>query len=546
MPIRFSERASEAYHYPLLIRHLLHSPLADSAAQEIVYRDQFRCSYAQFNARLGRLANGLASRGVEAGTTVAVMDWDSHRYLECYFTVPMMGAVLQTVNVRLSPEQIAYTLQHARAEVLLVHHEFLQMLAGIRERLPALKSIVLIADGKTVGAAPEWIDDEYEALLHRSSAEFDFQDFDENAVATTFYTTGTTGDPKGVCFTHRQLVLHTLAVMATGSSMAGGQGFRRDDVYMPLTPMFHVHAWGNPYVATVLGAKQVYPGRYVPGEILALRQHEGVTYSHCVPTILQMLLAASGGDEMRGWKICIGGSALSVGLAREALARGIDIYSGYGMSETAPVMTVSRLASAAGGLSADAALARRCRAGVPIPLVDLKIVDAMGRALPHDDCATGDVVVRAPWTTQCYVGNAPASEELWHGGYLHTQDVARIDPDGYLQITDRTKDVIKTGGEWLSSLLLEDIVSRHPDVAEVAVIAKRDPKWGERPHVLVVPRPGRAEALTGEAIRDCIAAAANVGTVPRYAVPEHVTIVPALARTSVGKIDKRALREQYG
>jgi fatty-acyl-CoA synthase len=548
MPIRLSERASEAYHYPLLIRHLLHGPLADAASQQIVYRDQFRCTYADFRERLGRLANGLASHGVEAGTTVAVMDWDSHRYLECFFGVPMMGAVLQTVNVRLSPEQVAYTLRHAHAQVLLVHREFLPLLAGIRSQLPALRSVILIADGATDRAAPEWIDDEYEELLKQSGPGFAFTDFDENAVATTFYTTGTTGDPKGVCFSHRQLVLHTLAVMALAGSLPRAQGFRRDDVYMPLTPMFHVHAWGNPYVATALGAKQVYPGRYVPGEILSLRRREGVTYSHCVPTILQMLMSAAnpGGDELRGWKICIGGSALSTSLAREALERGIDIYAGYGMSETAPVMTVSRLATTPGALPADAEVERRCRAGVPIPLVELRIVDETGKPLPHDDQAAGEIVVRAPWATQCYVGNPQASEDLWRGGYLHTQDVARIDRDGFVQITDRAKDIIKTGGEWLSSIQIENIVAQHSDVAEVAVVASRDEKWGERPHVIVVPKPGKTESLTADAVREWVAAAAASGAIPRYAIPERVTFVAALPRTSVGKIDKRALRNQHG
>lgn len=548
MPIRLSDRASEAYHYPLLIRHLLHNPLASSASQQIVYRDQFRCTYSGFRERLGRLASGLESHGVEAGTTVAVMDWDSHRYLECFFAIPMMGAVLQTVNVRLSPEQIAFTLRHARAEVLLAHREFLPLLADIRNELPALKAVVLIADGATAGTVPEWIDDEYEELLGRSTPDFPFTDFDENALATTFYTTGTTGEPKGVCFSHRQLVLHTLAMMAASGGMPHGQGFRRGDVYMPLTPMFHVHAWGNPYVATMLGVKQVYPGRYVPDEILALRQREGVTYSHCVPTILQMLMSAAtaNGGEMHGWKMCIGGSALSAGLARQALDRGIDIYAGYGMSETGPAMTVSFLASPPGSLPAEAEIERRCRAGVAIPLVDLRIVDDKGLSLPHDDHATGEIVVRAPWLTQCYVGDARASEDLWRGGFLHTQDVARIDPEGYVQITDRAKDIIKTGGEWLSSIQLESIVSRHPDVAEVAVVAVRSEKWGERPHVIVVPRPGRAESLTGDSIRDWIADAARSGAIPRYAIPERVTFVAALARTSVGKIDKRALREQHG
>jgi fatty-acyl-CoA synthase len=547
MPIKLSERAHEAYRYPLLVRHLLHAPLATSAGEEIVYRDQLRCTYADFRQRLGRLAGVLASHGVEAGTTVAVMDWDSHRYLECFFAIPMMGAILQTVNVRLTPDQIAYTLRHAGAEVILVHRDFVPMLREMRGHLPAVRAVLLIGDGLPDPDIPEWALGEYENLLRESSAGYDFADFDENAVATTFYTTGTTGDPKGVCFTHRQLVLHTLAVMAACGSPAHGQAFRRGDVYMPLTPMFHVHAWGNPFVATALGVKQVYPGRYVPEEILALRRREGVTYSHCVPTILRMLLAAAdaGDTDLRGWKMCIGGSALPAGLAREALAHGIDIYAGYGMSETGPVMTVTRLDAPPGTQTEARDIERRCRTGVPVPLVELKIVDTEGRSLPHDDCATGEIVVRAPWLTQCYVGNPTATEELWRGGYLHTQDVARIDAHGYVQITDRIKDVIKTGGEWLSSLEIEDLVSRHPDVAEVAVIAVRDDRWGERPHVIVVARPGCGGALMPQSIRDWIANAVQAGSLPRYAVPERVTITDALPRTSVGKLNKRALRDLY-
>lgn len=548
MPIKLSNHASEAYRYPLLIRHLLHTPLATSGSQEIVYRDQFRGTYAGFRDRLGRLACALSSHGVDAGTTVAVMDWDSHRYLEAFFAIPMMGAVLQTVNVRLTPEQIAYTLIHAGAEVILSHRDFMPVVAAIRDRLPALRKIILIADGAGTPDMPAWIEDEYESMVAAAGDGFDFVDFDENAIATTFYTTGTTGDPKGVCFSHRQLVLHTLAVMAACGSPAHGQGFRRGDVYMPLTPMFHVHAWGNPFVATALGVKQVYPGRYVPDEILSLRQREGVTYSHCVPTILRMLLdaAARRDSKLQGWKMCIGGSALTAGLALEALAQGIDIYAGYGMSETGPVMTVSRLEVPAGALTQDEEVERRCRTGVPIPLVDLRIVDADGRDLPHDDKSTGEVVVRSPWTTQCYVGDPDASEALWSGGYLHTQDAARIDPQGYVQITDRIKDVIKTGGEWLSSIELEDVVSKHPAVAEVAVIAVRDERWGERPHVIAVARHGEGIELTAQSIRDWISDAVGSGSLPRYAIPERVSLVAALPKTSVGKLNKRALREAYG
>ena len=547
MPIRLAERASSAYSYPLLIKQLLHTPLATAPEQEIVYRNVGRYTYLTLRARIARLAGALASVGVEPGTTVAVMDWDSHRYLECFFAIPMMGAVLQTVNVRLTAEQIAYTLRHAGAKAILVHRDFMALLAGLREQLPELKVVIRIDDSPAAVEHPSWAEHEYEALLNSSSDEFDFCDFDENAIATTFYTTGTTGDPKGVCFSHRQIVLHTLAVMSASASAAYGQSFRHGDVYMPLTPMFHVHAWGNPYVATVLGVKQVYPGRYAADELLDWRAREGVTFSHCVPTVLQMLLnaAAIRKCDLRGWKLCIGGSALPVGLAHQALEVGIDVYAGYGMSETGPVLAISRLLDPPGSVPLREEIERRCSAGLPIPLVDLRLVDANGNEVSKGGRSSGEIVVRAPWATASYVGNAQASEQLWRGGFLHTQDVARIDEAGYLQITDRLKDVIKTGGEWISSLQLENLISTHPAVAEVAVIGVPDTQWGERPLALVVPRPEARERLTVEQIRAHITAAVAAGHIARFAVPDRVIFVDALAHTSVGKLNKRLLREQY-
>lgn len=546
MPLRFAPRASNAYPYPLLIKQLLHAPLATARHQEIIYRDQFRYTYVGLKERISRLAAGLTSFGVEQGTTVAVMDWDSHRYLECFFAIPMLGAVLQTVNVRLSPAQVCYTLKHAGAEVALVHRDFVPLLLSRRAELPALRTVVLIDDG-VGGDEPEGSVTEYERLLAAASASFAFEDFDENAVATTFYTTGTTGDPKAVCFTHRQLVLHTLGLLSNCGNSSYGQGLRHGDVYMPMTPMFHVHAWGHPFAATVLGIKQVYPGKYAPKELLALRAREGVTYSHCVPAILRMLLteATESNADLRGWKVCIGGSALANGLAREALERGVDVYTGYGMSETGPVLTITRLSAPPGMQPLEKEIEERCRTGLPIPLVDLKIVDENGVEVPADDYSVGELVVRAPWLTPCYVGNPAASEELWRGGYLHTQDVARRNDAGSIQITDRTKDVIKTGGEWISSLQLEDLISKHPGVAEVAVIAVPDARWGERPHALIVPRPNSKDTLQAEDIRALVSAAVERGEMPKYAVPERVTMVEQLERTSVGKINKRLLREKY-
>ena len=323
MPVRLIERTPDAYAYPLLIKQLLHTPLAVAPDQEITYMGGRRHSYRELRQRIGRLASMLAGLGVEAGDTVAMMDWDSHRYLECFFAVPMMGAILQTVNVRLTPEQILYTLNHARADVVLVNAEFLPILAAIAPRLETVKRFVLIEDAPAA-VAPVDLAGEYEALLAAASPDYDFPDFDENAQATTFYTTGTTGLPKGVYFSHRQLVRHTLATAAAlGSAPAQGR-LHRDDVYMPITPMFHVHAWGLPYVATMLGLKQVYPGRYVPETLLKLVRDEGVTFSHCVPTILHMLLVhpLSKVIDLSHWKLIIGGSALSQAQARAAPKKG--------------------------------------------------------------------------------------------------------------------------------------------------------------------------------------------------------------------------------
>jgi fatty-acyl-CoA synthase len=541
------ERTATAYNYPLLVKHLLHTPLAHAPGQEIVYRDLKRYDYRTLRERIGRLASALALLGVEAGDTVAVMDWDSHRYLECYFAVPMMGAVLQTVNVRLSPEQILYTLNHAAAKVVLAHRDFLPVLEEIKDRIETVKTFVLLADTDHRPTSSLALTAEYEELLGSGSAEYDFRDFDENTRATTFYTTGTTGLPKGVYFSHRQLVLHTLAGLAALGTAASGQRFHRGDVYMPITPMFHVHAWGIPYMATVMGVKQVYPGRYAPDVLLRLIHAEKVTFSHCVPTILHMLLGspASQAVDLTGFKMIIGGSALPKGLARMALARGIDIFAGYGMSETCPILTISQLTPAMLEGEVEDQMDLRVKAGRPIPLVDLRIVDEELHDLPRDGKAAGEVVVRAPWLTQGYLNDRQSSEQLWRGGYLHTNDIANIDVDGYVGITDRIKDVIKSGGEWISSLEIEDILSQHPCVSEVAVIGVPDERWGERPLALIVCKPGHADKITEDDIKAHVQGYADKGIVSKWAVPSRVQTLEALDKTSVGKLDKKVLRQKY-
>lgn len=535
-----------AYAYPLLIKQLLTAPIAQASGQEIVYRDLRRHGYPEFHARIGRLGSALSALGVRPGDRVAVMDWDSHRYLECFFAIPMLGATLMTVNIRLSPEQIAYTLNHCEASVILLHPDFLPVLRQIVGELQHARHFVCLPDD---GALPDGLDwaGEYEALLAAADPAHAFADFDEATIATSFYTTGTTGAPKGVRFSHRQLVLHTLNTMASLLLSSEHGRFSRREVYMPITPMFHVHAWGFPYVATLAGWKQVYVGRYTPAILVQLHAREGVTFSHCVPSILHMLLNApeAAGLDLSGWKMIIGGSAMSSGLCRAALARGIDAFSAYGMSETAPLLTLTQLKPPLSPTDppSEAELSVRTAAGLPAVLAQIRVVDDSMADVAHDGVSQGEIVARSPSLTQSYAKNPEASAALWAGGWLHTGDIGTIDPQGYLRVVDRQKDVIKSGGEWISSLQLEDLISQHPAVSEVAVIGLADARWGERPLALVVAREGAA--VTPAEIRAFVQDFADRGILPRYAVPEHIRLVDELPKTSVGKLDKKRLRAAF-
>ncbi|MDJ0783496.1 MAG: fatty acid--CoA ligase [Desulfosarcinaceae bacterium] len=545
MPVKRIQATPSAYAYPLLIKNLLKTPLNYAPSQEIVYRDLLRYTYTDLNRRIGQLANALSALGVGAGDTVAMMDYDSHRYLESFFAVPMMGAVLHTINIRLSQEQLIYTINHAEDDVLLVNVDFLPMLEAIKDQFKTVKKIVVLNDEGAIPDTAVKIDGEYEALLEANDAGFDFPDFDENAVATTFYTTGTTGLPKGVYFSHRQIVLHTYGLMSGLCAYDSQAMINSGDIYMPITPMFHVHAWGMPYLFTMLGNKQIYPGRYEPEMLLKLIVGEGVTFSHCVPTIIHMLVSSPVIEklDLSRWKVVIGGSALSKGLCQAALKHNINIYSAYGMSETCPLLTVANLKPEMRSWRQEEQVTVRCKTGLPVPNVLLEIVNSEGAPQPHDGQTAGEVVVRAPWLTQGYLKDPERSEELWNDGWLHTGDIGTIDSEGYLQITDRLKDVIKTGGEWISSLELEDIISQHPAVSEVAVIGVADPKWGERPLALVVANADAA--VDADAIRAHVMAFAERGVIPKYGVPERFELVQSIAKTSVGKINKKQLRKDY-
>lgn len=539
------EKTRSAYEYPLLIKQLFLSPLSNNPDQEIVYRDQLTITYKTWQERVRRLANALIAIGVQQGSTVAVMDFDSHRYLEAYYAVPMMGAVLHTINVRLSSEQMLYTIDHAEDDVIICNAEFIPLLEAIRGRISEGRKFILIDEGGEVARHHFQFEGEYETMLAEASSEFDFPEFDENTRATTFYTTGTTGLPKGVYFSHRQLVLHTLSTTAALASNSVQGRFHRESVYMPITPMFHVHAWGIPYIATFLGTKQVYPGKYIPAMLLKLLETHKVTFSHCVPTILNMLLKdpSSAQCDLSRWTCIIGGAALPRAIAIEALRRGIDVFGGYGMSETCPVLSLSQLTEKELELSDEEQADIRCRTGVPIGLAQMRVVDSTGKNVPNDDKTPGEIVVRSPYLTQGYLKDHVHSEKLWEGGWMHTNDVACVNQNGSIRITDRTKDVIKVGGEWLSSLEIEDVIAKHEGVSEVAVIGTSDLTWGEVPLAIVVPK---ANVLFDDReIVQIVKASVDNGVLPREAILMKVQRAETIEKTSVGKINKVALRAKF-
>lgn len=423
--------APGAYSYPLLIKRLLLSGVRYQPGQEIVYADKLRYNYITLQERIQRLANVLVAAGVKAGDTVALLDWDSHRALECFFAVPMLGAVLHTVNVRLSAEQIRYTMNHADDKLVLVHDDFLPLMEQLQGELETVEGFIRFSDAQPC--------------------------------ATALPVLG-------------ELVLHTLNELGTLAACGAEPLLRSGDVYMPITPMFHVHAWGVPYVATALGIKQVYPGRYEPNQLVRLFREEQVTFSHCVPTLLQMMLDSEEGrnTDLTGWKMLLGGSALTQGLAARASNRGIRVHCGYGMSETCPLLSLTNLTPEDLALPMDQQIPLRINAGMPIPLVDLRIVDEQGNQVAHDGESLGEIVVRAPWLTQGYLKEPEQGAALWADGWMHTGDMACINARGVVQIRDRIKDVIKTGGEWISSVALESLISQHPGVDSVAVVGIAD------------------------------------------------------------------------
>jgi fatty-acyl-CoA synthase len=510
---------ASAYRYQLLIRRILEQPLIFNSSAEIVYRNVSRYSYKDLYNRVSKLANLLTGHlAIHPGETVGFIDYDSHRFLEAYFAIPMIGAVLHTINFRLSAEEILYTIIHGEDKLIFCHRDFLPLLEKMQDKMKNVR-IVLIGD-----------EGEYEALLSPQKEEYEFPDFEEDSIATMFFTTGTTGLPKAVYFSHRQLLLHTMALTTTLGTMNSVVTISSEDVYMPMTPMFHSHAWGLPYVATFLAMKQVYPGKYEAAMLLKLQHEEGVTISHGVPTLLEMICDHPDAKkyDISNWKMICGGSALPKGLAEKALSLGINVITGYGMSETCPLISLSDpRKKEIDDLVDDKKVDARLKAGRPIHFSEVSVRD-------------GELVVRSPWAVGGYYNDPERSEELWKDGYLHTGDIGVIGKDGVIEITDRMKDVIKSGGEWVSSALIESLLSTYPGIREVAVVGMPDEKWMERPMAVVVSNIN--ETLTANDLNQYLRQFVNNGKLKSFAMPAAYRFVIDLPRTSAGKVDKKKIR----
>ncbi len=523
---------------------MLHADRHHPDAQIVSRRvegDIHRTTYRELHRRSRRLANALAALGVKPGERVATLAWNGYRHMELYFAVSGSGAVLHTLNPRLIPEQIAWIVNHAEDVALCFDLTFLPLIEGIAAHCPKVRHWVAMIDRDRMPAAPKTKLVCYEDLIEQAADHFDWPQFDENTASSMCYTSGTTGNPKGVVYSHRSTVLHSMA-----AALPDALNLSARDCILPVVPMFHVNAWGLPYVAPMVGAKVVFPGGALDGKSLyELFEAERVTCSAGVPTVWQGLLAHTEANHLKFStmrRTVIGGSACPPSMLRLFQEKyGVQVLHAWGMTEMSPLGTVSTFKEKHRDLPEDRRLALQYKQGRVIFGVDMKIVDANGQDLPWDGIAFGDLLVRGPWVLREYFkqeGGSTLQVDAAGQGWFPTGDVATIDPDGYMQITDRSKDVIKSGGEWISSIEIENVAVSHPAVAMAACIAARHPKWDERPLLVVVRKPN-AEVSKEDLL------AHYEGKVAKWQVPDDVVFIDAIPLGATGKMLKTRLREQF-
>ncbi len=512
--------------FPLTLQHILWRAEKLFRHKEIVTKQErgvHRYTYGDFVARVNRLAGALTRLGIRPGDRVATLAWNNYRHLEAYYAVPCMGAVLHTLNLRLFPDQLAFVINDAEDRIILADRTLLPILEKVSGRIPKVEKVIVL-------------DDEYEKLLAEAAERYQWPVLDERSAAAICYTSGTTGNPKGVVYSHRSNMLHTLVAMH--AAVLGGE---ETDAILPVVPMFHANSWGIPYTAIMAGAKLLLPDRWMgDGKVLAaLAIEERATFLAGVPTIWVNLVGALEASETRlpeVHSVVCGGSAIPRSLMERMDKLGLKLIHAWGMTETSPLGTVARPRS---WQHPDDPLAIRLTQGAAAPFVEIRIMDTATREeLPWDGKVFGEIEVRGPWVASGY-HNAADPGRLTKDGWFKTGDVARIDEDGFVTIVDRTKDVIKSGGEWISSVELENAVMGHPKVLEAAVIGLPHKKWQERPVAYVVPRPEHKGAVTADEIKSFLR-----DKVAEWWLPDEVRLVDEIPKTSVGKFDKKVLRAQ--
>jgi len=529
---------------PLLISSIIRHAARHHGTAEVVSvvgdGPRHRTNYAEVERRARRLARVLEGLGVRLGDRVATLAWNTYRHLELFHAVSGSGAVCHTVNPRLAHDDIAYIMTHAGDSVLFADASFAELIETVAPSIAdCVRAVVVMAAPDAMPALrlpPGMALHCYETLMEAAGEDYEWPSFDENTAAALCYTSGTTGRPKGVLYSHRSTVLHAMV-----ANTADYFGLRAVDRVLPGAPMFHAAAWAVPYVVPMVGAALVLPGRHLdPASLVRLLNEERVTYTGAVPTVWLAVLAhlRETGEELPYLRrIFSGGSAVPRAMVEGFAAYGVEVQQAWGMTETSPLVTAYAPLPQTAGLSGEDEVRLRLKQGRPVFGTEIKIVDAEGRDLPWDGEAFGDLLVRGPWVCRAYLGQG-GEGAVDEEGWFATGDVATIDPNGFVELVDRSKDVIKSGGEWISSIALENIAVSHPDIAEAAVINARHPRWMERPLLLVVPKPGRS--VDPEAVL-----ALYEGKVAKWWLPDAVVVVDALPHTATGKLNKVALRERW-